>query len=152
MYHLASSLYVMINPIFCFFQFFVAFRHMTIFVLWTFFNFALVTFAFVCALLSVKLDGIGPILCVSFVYSIEFGVSSELAEKALYTFVFRLKSESCRVDRLFEVLSTADTEKPSLGTVGSKFFSLELSFIFSFCPLSTLSLSELKAESPLAFL
>ena len=64
MYHVASSLYVMMNPIFCFFQVFVQFRKTLIFILWTLLNLALVTFIFVCALVSVKITGFGQLLCV----------------------------------------------------------------------------------------
>uniref|UniRef100_A0A0N5AVK4 Riboflavin transporter n=1 Tax=Syphacia muris TaxID=451379 RepID=A0A0N5AVK4_9BILA len=66
MYHVATSLYVMVNPIFCFLQFFIEFRTVTIFAIWTLFNVAMVMFTFVCALLSFDLSGLGPILCVIF--------------------------------------------------------------------------------------
>uniref|UniRef100_A0A915BTR2 Riboflavin transporter n=2 Tax=Parascaris TaxID=6254 RepID=A0A915BTR2_PARUN len=67
-YHLASSLFVMTNPLFCFLQFFIIVKRIPIFVIWTIVCLVFVTFGFVMALLPEKIDwhGMGPLLCVIF--------------------------------------------------------------------------------------
>ncbi|VDK55691.1 unnamed protein product [Anisakis simplex] len=70
-YFWSTLLTVMMNPIFCFLQFCIAFKNTCFFIIWASVSFALVAFAFTMALVG-KVDGLAPVLLVV------FGLSSGL--------------------------------------------------------------------------